>query len=55
MKYLLIICLTLTCGILKAQEEKKPTIFRVVEKQPEFPGGFGSLMTFISDNLQYPS
>ncbi|MCX6217182.1 energy transducer TonB [Spirosoma sp.] len=31
-----------------------PTVFTVVEKQPEFPGGMSALSTFIKTNTTYP-
>jgi len=30
------------------------TIYRVIENQPEFPGGIGEMNKFINDNLIYP-
>lgn len=30
-------------------------VFTVVEEQPEFPGGYDNMMTFIRENLEYPS
>ncbi|MCD8030661.1 MAG: TonB family protein [Bacteroides sp.] len=32
-----------------------PVIFDVVEQMPEFPGGYGAMMKYISENLRYPS
>lgn len=31
------------------------TIFEVVEKMPEFPGGISACMKFLSDNIKYPA
>lgn len=30
------------------------TIYRVVDRQPEFPGGYAALKSYITDNLRYP-
>lgn len=35
-------------------EKKEEEIFVIVENQPEFPGGMGALMKFISDTIRYP-
>lgn len=35
-------------------EEKKEEIFKAAEQQPEFPGGQGELMKYLSSNLRYP-
>ena len=35
-------------------EQDKETIFTVVEKNPEFPGGMVELTRFINENLRYP-
>ncbi|WP_461147832.1 energy transducer TonB [Spirosoma pulveris] len=32
-----------------------PTVFTIVEKQPEFPGGMSALSTFIKTNTTYPT
>lgn len=31
------------------------TVFSVVEKMPEFPGGMQALMTFLASNVKYPA
>ena len=39
-------------------EEKKPEpekVFTAVEQMPQFPGGEGELMKFISNNIKYPA
>lgn len=36
------------------QEEVTDEIFVVVENQPEFPGGNGAMMKFLSENINYP-
>lgn len=33
---------------------KGELIYDIVEQQPEFPGGYGSLTQWIDDNLKYP-
>src|SRR5690554_2918904 len=35
-------------------EKKEEVIFVVVENMPEFPGGNGAMMKFISDTIRYP-
>ena len=30
-------------------------IYMVVEQMPEFPGGMGKLMTYLGENIKYPS
>ena len=35
-------------------EKKEEEIFVIVENQPEFPGGNGAMMKFISDTIRYP-
>lgn len=35
-------------------EIEEQHIFTVVEKQPEFPGGYAALQKFLLENLQYP-
>ena len=30
-------------------------IYMVVEQMPEFPGGMGELMTYLGENIKYPS
>ena len=37
----------------KPKEEEK--VFDVVEQMPEFPGGQGALLKWISDNIKYPA
>ena len=36
------------------EEEEDEVIFVVVETMPEFPGGMQAMMTFLSENVQYP-
>ena len=36
------------------EEEEEEVIFAVVETMPEFPGGMQAMMTFLSENVQYP-
>ncbi|ADB39529.1 energy transducer TonB [Spirosoma linguale] len=38
----------------RPQKLDDPTVFTIVEKQPEFPGGMGALSTFIKTNINYP-
>ncbi len=37
-----------------AAENNDTTIYRVVDRQPEFPGGYAALKSYIADHLQYP-
>ena len=38
-----------------APPKKKPEqVFRVVEQQPEYPGGYAAMSKFIQDKIQYP-
>jgi protein TonB len=38
----------------KVVEEKEPEIYTYVDEDPEFPGGYGSMMAFIQKNFNYP-
>ena len=35
-------------------EEVQGTVFEVVENMPEYPGGMGALMKYLSENMRYP-
>jgi len=35
-------------------ETEEPPPFTVVEKMPEFPGGYGAMQKFLADNIIYP-
>lgn len=55
------ICLLLTSGSVLAQGNIKDllykpdtTVYTIVEKQPEFPGGLQSLSEYMQTNVQYP-
>lgn len=37
------------------EEPEEQTIFEVVENMPEFPGGQGALMNYLSKNIKYPT
>jgi len=37
-----------------AEVESEETIFVIVEKQPEFPGGDAARLRFLNDNIKYP-
>ena len=37
------------------EEPEEQTIFEVVEQMPDFPGGMGALMQFLSKNIKYPT
>ena len=34
--------------------QRKTRFFEVVENMPEFPGGMGGLMQYLSKNIKYP-
>jgi len=38
-----------------AADNNDTTIYRVVDRQPEFPGGYTALKSYIADHLRYPS
>ncbi|HEY0976891.1 MAG TPA: energy transducer TonB [Flavobacteriales bacterium] len=38
-----------------AREPDSTTVYTVVEQMPEFPGGSGALMVYLSKNIQYPA
>lgn len=58
----LIVGLLMTTGSVLAQDNVKnlllyepdKTVYMIVEKQPEFPGGMQALKKFLHTNLQYP-
>ncbi len=60
MKYLLIILSILISATSFAQSKKhrytchEDSIFVIVDKMPEFPGGEIALRKFISENIKYP-
>jgi TonB family C-terminal domain len=37
------------------EEVQEETIFEIVEKMPEFPGGQAALMQYLSKNIRYPT
>lgn len=39
----------------KATTPKARTVFEVVEKMPEYPGGISAMMAFINKNIKYPA
>lgn len=40
--------------LVAVEEHDDKYIHDVVEEQPEFPGGMNALMTYLSENIQYP-
>lgn len=40
--------------VVKEEEPEEQTIFQVVEKMPEFPGGIAECLKFLSKNIKYP-
>ncbi|MBP6511207.1 MAG: energy transducer TonB [Bacteroidia bacterium] len=54
---LILICAVPLAGISQQLTEKDPKnedVFIAVEKMPEYPGGNGAMMKYISNNLKYP-
>lgn len=41
--------------IVEPKKEDENKIFRVVEQNPEFPGGLSAMMAFLRDNIKYPA
>ena len=41
--------------VIEEEEPEEQTIFEVVEKMPEFPGGNAALMQYLSKNIKYPT
>lgn len=41
-------------GVAVEEEVEEQTIFEVVEKMPEFPGGMPALMQYLQKNIKYP-
>lgn len=41
-------------AVVEEEEESAQTIFTVVEKMPEFPGGTAALMTYLAKSIKYP-
>ena len=39
---------------VEEEEVEEQQIFQVVEEMPEFPGGMGECMKFLSNNIKYP-
>ena len=52
-----IVLFLLTVLTASAQNPLKldKTVYTVVKKQPEFPGGFGALQTYLKQNVHYPT
>ena len=38
----------------ETEEPQEKVVFRVVEEMPEFPGGMGEAMKFLTQNIKYP-
>ncbi len=41
-------------AVVEEEEESAQTIFTVVEKMPEFPGGQGALLQYLAKSIKYP-
>lgn len=54
MKPILCIALMLLPLLTIAQNEKTDSTFALVDKMPEFPGGQGALIAYLSKELRYP-
>lgn len=44
-----------TAGFAQTQPTPDTTIYTIVEKQPEFPGGFDTLKAYMQKTVHYPS
>lgn len=42
-------------NVVVEDPQKEEEVFMVVEKMPEFPGGMGELMKWLSKNIKYPA
>lgn len=42
------------CCSAQSSNSSDNTVFTIVEKQPEFPGGFQALRNYLIKNVQYP-
>lgn len=40
---------------VEEEEPEEQQIFQIVEEMPEFPGGMGELMKYLSKNIKYPT
>lgn len=40
--------------IVEEEEESEQTIFTIVEKEPQFPGGQAELLKWLGNNIRYP-
>lgn len=64
MKSIFLILVSLACTIeFQAQststltatsQTQTPVVLKVAEQMPEFPGGTGEMMNYLSKNIQYP-
>lgn len=56
-KYSLFIglCILTTTGFAQPPAKADTTVYTIVERQPQFPGGMDSLRTFITTNRRYPA
>lgn len=61
MKYLKILLLFLSpllvmdiCAQSDTNGTEEPVVFRIVEVMPEFPGGDEALVSYLSENIEYP-
>jgi TonB family protein len=43
-----------TTGLAQLSTKLDTTVYTVVEKQPEFPGGFTAFKEYVQKNLRYP-
>lgn len=41
--------------IVEPKKEDENKVFKVVEQNPEFPGGLSAMMAFLRDNIKYPA
>lgn len=53
-RYLNIFLLLLLPALSFGQHETKDSVYTSVDQMPEYPGGQGSLLKYITKNLRYP-
>lgn len=47
--------LAVTGGLAQSNDRLDETVFTVVEKQPEFPGGMRAFQDYLATNVRYPA
>jgi protein TonB len=49
------LCVLTTTGFAQTPAKADTTVYTIVERQPQFPGGMDSLRAFITTNRRYPA